>query len=356
MGLFKWILYFIIALVIVFTIDILFRKKNKLKHKIIGIVVKLILSLACAFLPLGGPLFLRPIQGVLVALYVVLFSDAISNIIFIFIKKNKVVISKGVSFIVALIIFIYGTVNINQVKVNEYEIYSDKVSREYSFIFVSDVHVGDSQLESTRIKLVDTIKNTPCDFVVLGGDITDDYTSKDDMVKFYSYFKDIEVPVYFVYGNHDTQDDKTFHNSNSYNKEELVSALTNNNITILEDDVINFNGIQIIGRLDKTRNTDRLDSDELVLDDTMYSICFDHQPSDLKGKSLPSADLQVSGHTHAGQFAPLGFLYDLLITPAYGMYSFDDTKLIVSAGASGWRVPFRTDHNSEIEFIKIKKA
>jgi len=358
MNIIKWILYFVIALAIVFIVDFLFRKKQKLSHKIIGIIIKLILSLACAFLPLGGPLFLRPIQGVLVALYIVLFCDALNGIIFIFIKKNKFVINKVVSFVLSLILFIYGTININIVKVNEHIISTDKVNNDYSFVFLSDVHVGDSQTENARTKMIETIKSLDIDFVVLGGDITDDYTSKDDMIKFYSYFKDFNVPVYFVYGNHDTQDDKTFHAKDTYNKDELIEVLNENGIVILDDNkgTLSFNELDLIGRDDKSRNNNRLTNDDLDINENNFTICFDHQPCDLKGSTMPNVDLQVSGHTHAGQFAPLGMLYDLVLSPSYGEYTFDDKTLIVSSGASGWRVPFRTDHNSEIELIHIKKS
>ena len=43
------------------------------------------------------------------------------------------------------------------------------------------------------------------EFVILGGDVTDELTSFNDMVLTYQNLSRIEAPVYFVYGNHDRQ-------------------------------------------------------------------------------------------------------------------------------------------------------
>ena len=68
------------------------------------------------------------------------------------------------------------------------------------------------------------------------------------------------------------------------------------------------------------------------------------------------ADLQLSGHTHAGQFFPLKLLYPLF-TPTYGEYEYDNgAKLIVSAGASGWRFPFRTEAHCSFEVVDLLPA
>ena len=68
------------------------------------------------------------------------------------------------------------------------------------------------------------------------------------------------------------------------------------------------------------------------------------------------ADLQLSGHTHAGQFFPLKLFYPLF-TPTYGEYEYDKgAMLIVSAGASGWRFPFRTEAHCGFEVVDLLPA
>ena len=66
-------------------------------------------------------------------------------------------------------------------------------------------------------------------------------------------------------------------------------------------------------------------------------------------------DLQVSGHTHAGQLFPLGALYEV-IGYVYGDYEEAGATMNVSAGACGWRMPFRTDRHCNYEVITLTPA
>ena len=66
--------------------------------------------------------------------------------------------------------------------------------------------------------------------------------------------------------------------------------------------------------------------------------------------------MQLSGHTHAAQFFPLRLLYPLF-TPTYGEYAYDGgAMLYVSAGASGWRFPFRTEAHCRFEVVDLLPA
>lgn len=84
-------------------------------------------------------------------------------------------------------------------------------------------------------------------------------------------------------------------------------------------------------------------------------LIADHQPVSIREHAALGADLQISGHTHAGQFFPLSLLYPLF-TPTCGEYEYDGAKLFVSAGASGWRIPFRTESHSCFEVVDLLPA
>jgi len=66
------------------------------------------------------------------------------------------------------------------------------------------------------------------------------------------------------------------------------------------------------------------------------------------------ADLQLSGHTHAGQLFPLRLIYNLTGYDAYGFYQHGDTTTYVSAGASGWNFPFRTEAQCQYDVIEFQ--
>ena len=65
------------------------------------------------------------------------------------------------------------------------------------------------------------------------------------------------------------------------------------------------------------------------------------------------ADLQLSGHTHAGQFFPLRFLYALAGLNVCGEYHFNDTAVFVSPGIAGWYFPFHNEAICSYEVIRL---
>ena len=86
------------------------------------------------------------------------------------------------------------------------------------------------------------------DLVVLTGDIFDENTPLDDMVdasKALSTIKN-KLGIYYVYGNHDNGS-RNFDDV-AFGPEEIKENLEKNGITVLEDEVITLDKINIIGR------------------------------------------------------------------------------------------------------------
>ena len=71
-------------------------------------------------------------------------------------------------------------------------------------------------------------------------------------------------------------------------------------------------------------------------------ILADHQPVQIEENVRQGVDLQLSGHTHAGQFFPIGYMNTLFGTYNYGMFEIEESQAIVSSGMGGWGFPFRT--------------
>ncbi len=295
------------------------------------------------------------------ALYVALLADGVADLIYTFIsikyKNKRLLIRKCISIVLGIAFMIFGTINMQQIKANEHTYETDKIDGDYTFVFLADLHVGSAQEFKTIEKAISDIKALNPDFIVLGGDITDDYTTKAEMEEAYALFKDFEKPVYYVYGNHDRQENASYANGRQYTVEELESTLTNNGIAILKDSFVSLNSdLMLLGR-DDMSSKDRKNASELINPRPEdYYIVFDHQPFDEDGIKALGADLQVSGHTHGGQFFPLRVFYDWFIGDACGEYQHGNTTVLVSSGISGWRVPFRTDSHSYYEVIHLKKA
>ena len=67
-----------------------------------------------------------------------------------------------------------------------------------------------------------------------------------------------------------------------------------------------------------------------------------------------TAVLQLSGHTHAGQFFPLQYVYRLGVDNIYGKYRRGDTDVYVTSGIAGWYFPFRTVARCNYEVITLE--
>ena len=157
--------------------------------------------------------------------------------------------------------------------------------------------------------------------------------------------------IYLINGNHDRS-----YYTNEYTYEEFVYELNKNNVKVLEDDVVNINNyIVLIGRQDKRFS--RKSIDELVsnIDKSKYIIDLNHQPNDYSNEE-GKVDLVLSGHTHGGQFFPLGYLGKLITDndQFYGLTKRKDTNFIVSSGISSWAIDFKTGTKSEYVIINIK--
>lgn len=355
-----WFLWFALAELVIFFVHFLCRKKTVKKAvRIMAPILKFLGGTGLAVLVLGGPIFLRPIQFLMTAFYVALLGDAAADVVSFSIQKykgNRFRLLRGVSLILGLAYFIFGTVNMQIVKPKYYEFTSDKLNSTHKFVFVSDVHAGGAQTMETTKETIQAIGRQNPDFVVLGGDITDDFTTLQETEEVYSFFGELDCPVYFVFGNHDRQRRAEYGDHMQYTEQTMEEIMIKNGITILKNDYISISDdLVILGREDASQKDLRNKKGTLECPDSdAYLVAFDHQPTGKKDIKSTNADLQLSGHTHAGQFFPLRFFYDLLGIDACGIYDYSGTTLVVSGGASGWRIPFRTEGSSCFEVVTLK--
>jgi predicted MPP superfamily phosphohydrolase len=65
-------------------------------------------------------------------------------------------------------------------------------------------------------------------------------------------------------------------------------------------------------------------------------------------------DLQLSGHTHNGQFWPLNYITGLIYEVSYGYRQKGNTQIIVSSGFGLWGPRVRSASRSEVLLINIR--
>ena len=117
---------------------------------------------------------------------------------------------------------------------------------------------------------------------------------------------------------------------------------------MLSDDLV------VLGREDASREDERCAVRDLpARPEGAYVVCVDHSPYQEEDILATGADLQLSGHTHAGQFFPLQYVYRLSVNNIYGDYKVGSTDLYVSSGIAGWYFPFRTVAHCNYEVINL---
>ena len=362
MGIFiSWTLMFIAAEAIVTAVQFLLRKKEiKPVLRVVLIVVKVLLAIAFAVLPMAGPVQLRPAQPLMMALYVVLFTDALADIVYSIIcavrkTERKFNVEKLISLSLGVLFFVYGTVNMQIVLPNYHTYESEKLTEAHKIIFAADIHVGSAQTFSTLEKEVRAMAAEKPECIILGGDITDDYTTKEEMEKAFELFGNCGVPVYYLYGNHDRQKHAEYANGLQFTAEELEQTIENSGVIVLRDEYAELApDLLLLGREDISEGGERAKAETLTNPSPeKYLIVADHQPFEFKENLVTGTDLQLSGHTHAGQLFPLCALYSV-IGYAYGDFTEGDAIMNVSAGACGWRVPLRTEKHCYYEVITLK--
>lgn len=265
-----------------------------------------------------------------------------------------------IAIVITAIMITYGYFNIFKVIDTQYTVYTEKNIRSegYKILVLSDLHTGltlnGEQLEQ---KVAEMSYQNP-DVVILDGDIVDESTTFEQMQEAFSILSKISnrYGIYYVYGNHDKN---AYTSKPNYTPEQLKETIISTGINILEDttQVIN-NELVLIGRADKGDMVNvRKDISELVdgLNSSMEWIVLDHQPADYKLCEQNGADIIISGHTHAGQIWPIGFLSSVLHLDEmnYGYKVNNNMTAIVTSGIAGWGFPLRTSKHSEYLVINI---
>lgn len=228
-------------------------------------------------------------------------------------------------------------------------IYSDMLPHDWksaTIAVLSDIHIGsDTQLEKKWLQ--QTVAKTNAlhpDMILVTGDIIDGSVEfLNDQIRplFDLSAKD---GVYLTFGNHET-----YRGAGAWE-----TFFRQNAVRVLNDEVIsvslNTNPIKLAGiyRNSALLNTELNDSPILLMA---------HYPAVAKKIPADKVFLQLSGHTHGGQFA---FLYPLVALGnegfVRGLYQLGRSQLYVHSGTGLWRgFPFRFLTPSEITLMTIRR-
>ena len=356
-----WVLLIIVWMAVSQLVQQSLRRNYRTGLHIVMIIVKALVAVAIAYFVLATSIgFFFWTSYVLMTLHIVLFGDVCGDIImlpFVIKKKENVLTAFHVAVcsLCTVIYLVYGMFNSALVTGHNLTFESDKLKNEYRVIFLSDLHMGSSQSERTIEKAVKKIKDENPDYVLFGGDITDEYTTKEEMEQVLLLLGSIDAPKYYVYGNHERQTYSNLTGGSTYSREDLDRALEVAGMNVLKDEWVQVeDDLVFLGREDVYYPERKAVEDIPERPEGAFVLAVDHTPYVTEDIVKSGADLQISGHTHAGQVFPLKWVYRAAGFDSFGYFKHGDTTVYVSSGIGGWGFPFRTEEQCRYEVITLK--
>lgn len=257
-------------------------------------------------------------------------------------------------FALAGFIAIMGLYNSKKLDIKNYRVEMDKKSSNISSlkaVYLSDGHINTSITKDNIDEVIDKVNSLNPDVVFLGGDFFDEGSTVEDKKVSSKKLGQIKTKygIFAVEGNHE-------YKSGDSNILEEMSYLKNEGIIVLSDEVYNTGEFSIIGRKDDEQEKTL---DELVekADRNLPIIFLNHKPKFGETLENDEIELQLSGHTHNGQYMPLEGLNfinrKLRKESVYGHHLEGKLNIIVSSGVGDWGVPIRTGSRREIVDIEI---
>lgn len=258
--------------------------------------------------------------------------------------------------LVTVIVITAGYFNMITIRRTDYTVESSKLSRNYRVAYLSDLHFGTTMDAHKLQKIADEISEAAPDIVILGGDITDESTKRQEMTEAFKILGSIKnnYGCFYVYGNHDRQ---RYSEKKQFTDTELQQAIEDAGIVILRDETYSVNNeLLLIGREDRSRTEAPRKTIEALTAGTsedLFRLVLDHQPVDTKECMMYGCDLQLSGHTHKGQIWPAGYVAALSNDVLYGEKAMGAYRIIVSSGIGGWGFSVRTSGRSEWVMVTL---
>lgn len=304
--------------------------------------------------PIGKFVFMLggTIAGILIFL---LMAVAVSDL-FSLIFKLSPQIRSLISISLALLLTIYGVWNAYAIKVKEITIPIQGLTHEIRAVHLTDVHLGNFRGEKSVEKIVRKIKEINPDVLFNTGDMFDSkvhFGTNEDVL---SAFRTMNIPHYFVYGNHDEY----------VGLQTVVEQMKRADATVLQNEITHFNELQIIGLNNMLPDNNSFDPhatdtsqtiektlNKLEIKTDIPTIILHHRPDGVNYMQAKGADLLLAGHTHAGQIFPLTLIAKLMFGYNSGLYKYEDMAIYVSEGIGAIFAPVRLGTHSEMTLVKL---
>lgn len=256
--------------------------------------------------------------------------------------------------ILALLFFIpllgiYNYYKAHKLVVNEKTLEFDYLDEEINIAHLSDIHFGSVRhkqiIEDVSLKLKGL--EEVCDIAIISGDLADGSSVVEE--NDFMAFKEVNMPIIFTPGNHDFYP----------GIENVFEAARNAGIIILNNERFEFKNLNVYGLTFSFGDIELPTVEELkrVIKPDKVNIINYHVPSYWEDFSRMGFDIQLSGHTHGGQFYPVVWFGNTMFG-GYNRGLFKNNLgryLHVTTGVGSMDTPMRWGTDSEIVVLKLRK-
>ncbi len=267
-------------------------------------------------------------------------------------------IAGGIALLALAALTAYGAWNASCPRITGKQLEMPKLIQPLRVVLVSDLHLGAPGARVSFLKrAADLVESVGPDLVLIPGDVMDWNPSPlgdADLMAQVGRLKG-KFGTFVCEGNHDLY---------AGYLNELQTALRKLGMTFLADRATTIatpaGPVAIAGRAWTEGHRwlvtphHRKSVPELFANapPDALRIVLNHTPKGYQ-EAIGAADLQVSGHTHSGQFFPASIVTRLLYDNAWGVLKTNGLTLVTTCGLSTWSAPVRVGTYPEIAVLDL---
>lgn len=273
--------------------------------------------------------------------------------------------------LILLLLIMVGVIlfDSNRFVIRKITVESEKVSRDYDFWFISDLH--NKSYGKNNVRLFEAIDKEKVDGCFITGDIMTAVVNKDySNALFFLNELSKRMKVFYSLGNHEYRA-KIYPDTFGSMYDDYSKKVTSMGIDLLDNEKIEFENLDIYGlsikknyykRFKKIEmNSSYINSEIGDVNNNRFSVLLAHNPEFFETYSKWGADLTLSGHVHGG-IVRLPFLGGvvspkLTLFPKYdgGVFKEGNSEMILSRGLGAHSIPIRLFNPAELILIHIEK-
>jgi predicted MPP superfamily phosphohydrolase len=256
----------------------------------------------------------------------------------------------GVFYGVAAVVSLYGVVNASFTRLRRVTVKLEGLPEAWRgrrVALISDLHVGHVRNEGFLRRIVRSVMREKPDAIFIAGDLYDG--TAIDAERAAAPLRDLHATqgTYFVAGNHEQFGDDS----------KYLRAIANAAVRVLHNERVEMDGLQIIGVPYRHATHDehlRSVLRGIGVDKSRASVLLTHAPDRPHIAAEAGISLQLSGHTHLGQFFPWTWVARRIYRQlAYGLSRVGKMQIYTSSGAGTWGPPSRVGSHPEITLIEF---